>query len=107
MRQGQEEARLGLAGRAAPWPCTWALSLLGLPLPGLRQGCESHFGQAPAAIRPPRSRSWGVEKVGGRRGQDVGASPPPAGPGRFSLGFLLGEPVSGARRGGCDFLVKI
>lgn len=30
-----------------------------------------------------------------------------AGPGCYSLGFLLGETISGAGRGGCDFLVKI
>lgn len=67
-----------------------------LPLPPVGVGVRTGGGK----LRGQKGSGWGdVGQVWGGPCLHLARD--------ASLGFLLGEPISGAGSGGCDFLVKI
>lgn len=122
---GHGKARVGVGGRAA-LGCPTALTVTWLshqpltPIPPPPQLSDKMPG-AQAWSRavclqgvthpsePLAPFSLRVLEGGWEMGEDSGhgRAGHGAGPGCYSLGFLLGETISGAGRGGCDFLVKI
>lgn len=84
-----------------------AVRLRGPPCLGDRRESCGHQSPLPH-LAGVLEVGWGGGKLGAPGGSRArGSAPPPAGPGCRSLGFLLGEPVSGTGRGGCEFLVRI